>query len=309
MRYQELGRTGLKLSEIGFGASPLGDEFGSVDEQEGIRAVEKALDLGINFFDVAPYYGRGLAEIRLGAALRGRREEAIVATKCARFDVDRFDFSARSARESIDASLQRLHMDYVDILHVHDVEFGEKRQIVEETLPALREIQQSGKARFIGITGLALKMLLEIATEFRVDCILSYCRYNLLNQDLSIALAPFAKQNGIGLINASPLHMGLLSDGGAPEWNPAPAAVKIAAKQVVALCRRRNVNPSSFAIRFASQYPDVASTLAGMATVDYVCSNLLALEQLPDPELMAEVRDIVRPVQHLMWVTGRPENH
>src|ERR1700691_5173748 len=108
MEYATLGRTGLRVSKLGFGGSPLGNEFGETDPAEGERAVHCAIDLGINYFDVAPYYGRTLAEKPLGAALAGRRDEGIPGTKCGRYDVNGFDFSAARIRSSIDESLQRL---------------------------------------------------------------------------------------------------------------------------------------------------------------------------------------------------------
>ncbi len=237
MRYNSLGATGLQVSELGFGAAPLGDEYGKADPQEMKRALHFAIDQGINFIDVAPYYGRTLAESRLGEMLQGRRQEVILATKCARYDTDGFDFSPAGIRRSVDESLQRLKTDYVDIMHVHDVEFGCKRQIVEETIPQLRRIQEQGKARFIGITGLSLKMLHQVADAEPVDCMLSYCRYTLLNRDLDCEITPFARSRQVGLLNASPLHMRLLTETGPPEWHPAPADVKVAASKVVELCR------------------------------------------------------------------------
>lgn len=309
MRYNLLGHTGLRVSEIGFGAAPLGDEYGKADAQEMARAVHFSIASGINFIDVAPYYGRTLAESRLGAILQGRRQEVILATKCARYDVDGFDFSADSVRRSIDESLQRLRTDYVDILHIHDVEFGYKRQIVEETIPELRKVQAQGKARYIGITGLSLKMLQDIAAEAPVDCMLSYCRYTLLNRDLSAFLAPFAQERGIGLLNASPLHMRLLADTGPPEWHPAPVEVKEAAAKVVQLCHRRGVSAPRLALQFAVRHPYVSTTFVGISNVEEARQNIAALGEEPDSELLREIEAIVAPVQGVMWITGHAENH
>src|SRR4051812_16789467 len=161
MEMRTLGRTGLQVSRLGFGAAPLGNNYGGMDEEEGRKAINLAIDSGINFFDVAPYYGLTLAEARLGEMLKGRRHEVILATKCARYGLDDFDFSAATVTRTVDESLKRLQTDYLDILHIHDVEFGDKRQIIEETVPAVRRIQAAGKARFIGITGLSLRMLRE----------------------------------------------------------------------------------------------------------------------------------------------------
>lgn len=273
------------------------------------RAIAAALDNGINFFDTAAYYGRGLSETRLGVALQGRRQEVVLATKCARYDLDGFDFSAAGVRRSVDDSLRRLQTDYVDILHIHDVEFGCRRQILDETLPAVRKIQQQGKARFIGITGLSLRMLRDIAAEAPVDCILSYCRYNLLNRDLDDVLTPLALERQIGLINASPLHMRMLSEAGAPQWHPAPDAVKDAAKRVVELCRSKGVEAPKLALQFAIRHPHVASTFVGMANEAEVLRNLAALEEEPDVGLLREIDELVAPVQGLMWISGFAWNH
>jgi L-galactose dehydrogenase len=309
MRYNQLGGTGLLVSELGFGAAPLGDEYGKADPREMDRALHFAIDHGINFIDVAPYYGRTLAESRLGEMLQGRRHQIVLATKCARYDIDGFDFSPEGVRKSVDESLRRLKTDFVDVLHIHDVEYGCKRQIVEETLPELRSIQKQGKARFIGITGLSLKMLYDIALAAPVDCILSYCRYTLLNRDLDLQVAPFARKHNLGLLNASPLHMRLLSDTGPPDWHPAPADVKEAAKQVVRLCHRHGVSAPRLALQFALRHPYVASTFVGISSIKEAQHNIEAISEEPDPALLAEIQDIVAPVQGSMWITGNPENN
>jgi L-galactose dehydrogenase len=309
MRYRNLGSTGLRVSELGFGAATLGEEYGKADPAEMERAVHFAVDNGINFFDVAPYYGRTLAETRLGEALRGRRDKVVIATKCARYDIDGFDFSAAGVRRSIDESLRRLQTDYVDVLHIHDVEYGCLTQIVEETIPALRGIQSQGKARFIGITGLALRMLRDIAEAASVDCILSYCRYTLLNRDLDAVLTPVAREQNVGLLNASPLHMRLLAETGPPAWHPAPREVKEAARRVVELCRLRGVMAPKLALQFAMRHPYVASTFVGVSNVEEARTNIEATAEQPDEQLLREIDEIVSPVQGLMWVTGFASNH
>src|SRR5437016_3122176 len=201
MDYRPLGKTGLRVSVIGYGASPLGNEFGPADFDEGVRAVHLALDSGINFFDVSPYYGRTLAEERLGRALEGRRDKVVLATKCGRYgkDVDDCDYSAARVTASIDESLKRLRTDHVDLLQVHDVEMvDDPDRIVTETVPALRKLQQAGKCRAVGITGLPLKILRYIAARVPVDTILSFCRYNLMVDDMDAVLTPLAREEGLG---------------------------------------------------------------------------------------------------------------
>ena len=128
MDYRLLGQTGLRVSVLGFGAAPLGNEYHAIDPAAAQRAVEVAIDRGINYFDVAPYYGRTLAEERLGAYLEGQRDQVVLATKVGRFDKDLpdgFDFSAERTVRSVEESLRRLRTDVIDVIKVHDVEFGD----------------------------------------------------------------------------------------------------------------------------------------------------------------------------------------
>ena len=133
METRTLGDTGLELSLLGFGCSPLGDVFGKIDVKDGMRAVHMAIERGVNFFDVSPFYGFTLAEERVGAFLEGRRDQVLISTKCGRYGIEEFDFSAPRLEASIDESLARLGTDYVDLLHLHDIEFCDPRQVVEET--------------------------------------------------------------------------------------------------------------------------------------------------------------------------------
>ena len=173
MEYRTLPRSNLQVSVIGFGASPLGNEFQVIDPVEGERAVHHAIDRGINFFDVSPYYGRTLAEQRLGAALAGKRDRVVLATKCGRYDTSYFDFSAARITASVEESLRRLRTEYVDILHAHDIESGDREQIVNETLPAMRKLKEQGKVRLIGITGFPLKVLADVAVRGGADVVMS----------------------------------------------------------------------------------------------------------------------------------------
>lgn len=309
MEYRKLGRTDLNISLLGFGASPLGDVYSVTDPAEGQRAVALAVDLGINFFDVSPYYGTTLAEERLGKALRGRRQKVVLATKCGRYGLDDFNFSAQLLAASFDHSLERLQTDYIDLFQLHDVEFGDVNQIIGEAIPALRRLQEQGKARYIGITGYSLKTLLRIAEAVPVDSILSYCRYNLLVTDMDDFLTPFAEKHDIGLVNASGLHMGVLTKTGAPLWHPAPSPVKEAAHRAVLFCQDRGIDISEVALRFCLDHPYVSSTLVGMCTQDEVRRNLDAMQSSTDPEIIREIRGVMEPALDWVWPSGRIENH
>jgi len=309
MDYRTLGKTGMEISIIGYGASPLGNVFGQTDEAEGVRAVHYAIDHGINYFDVAPMYGVTLAEERLGKALKGKRDKIFLATKCCRYDIDKFDFSARRVVESIDESLQRLQTDHVDVYQVHDIEFGDKEQVLNEAIPAARKVQQSGKARFVGITGLPVRYLRHIAEQIDVDTILSWAHYNLVEDEMDEVLTPLTRERGIGLINASPLHQRLLTEKGPPEWHRSPQEVLDVGTKLVALCREYGVNIADVAVRYSLEYPHVATTIVGMSKLRHVESNVKVLDFKIDPELMTKIEELVAPVKNKMWFEGKPENN
>jgi L-galactose dehydrogenase len=308
MEYRTLPRSDLRVSIIGFGASPLGNEFRQIDPAEGDRAVHYAIERGINFFDVSPYYGRTLAEERLGAALRGKRDQVVISTKCGRYDTNYFDFSAERVVRSADESLRRLRTDHVDILYAHDIEFGDREQILNETIPALRKLKQQGKARLIGVTGYPLKILADVAVRGEVDAVMSYCRFNLLVRDLDFHLSPALEQRGLGLVNASPLHMGILTEQGAPAWHPAPENVRQAGKRVVQLCGARGIEPVAAALRFCLNHPYVSSTFVGMSKPEHVDTNLKALEMSTDSEFLTEVERIAGADLNQVWSSGKAEN-
>ena len=308
MEYRKLGQTDLRLSVVGFGAATLGDVFGNIDPSEGIRAVHLAVDKGINFFDSSPYYGNTLSETRLGDALVGRRERVVLSTKCGRYGFSDFDFSAKRVIASMEESLRRLQTDYIDLFQVHDVEFGDVQLIIDETLPALRQLQQQGKARYIGITGYPPKLLRRIAEATPVDSILTYCHYNLLNTDMDAVLTAFARERGIGLINASGLCMGLLTEQGPPEWHPAPQQVRDAGRKAAQFCREHGVNLSEVALRFCLDHPYVSSTLIGISTPYQVETSLKLLQKATDKALLAQIEAVLAPVFNYVWPSGRPEN-
>ncbi|MGA3223616.1 MAG: aldo/keto reductase [Acidobacteriaceae bacterium] len=308
MEYRKLGQTDLNLSVVGFGSATFGNVFGNIDVGEGARAVHFAIDSGINFFDSSPYYGATLSETRLGEALLGRRERVILATKCGRYGFDDFDFSAKRVIASIDESLRRLHTDYIDLFQVHDVEFGDVQQIIHETLAALRQLQQQGKARYIGVTGYPPKLLRQIAEATPVDSILTYCHYNLLNTDMDGVLTAFARERGIGLINASGLCMGILTEQGPPDWHPAPQQVRDAGKKAAEFCRLHGADLPEVALRFCLDHPYVSSTLIGMATMNQVEASLRLLQSSTDKVFLAQIEAILAPVFNYVWPSGRPEN-
>lgn len=309
MEYRELGKTGLNVSALSFGASSLGNVFRKVNEADGIRTVHTCIDLGINLIDVSPYYGLTLAETVLGKALNEiPRDKYYLATKVGRYGENSFDFSAARVTASVDESLRRLNVEYVDIIQCHDIEFGNLNQVVHETIPALRRLQETGKVRFVGITGLPLKAFEVVAEQTAVDTILSYCRYSLNDTALADKL-PYFQQKGIGVISASPLSMGLLTNRGAPEWHPAPTAVRAACAQAAAHCRAHGADIAQLALQFSLAHPGITTTMVGTADPDNMVKNIEWADNPPDPTLLAEVQAILAPIHNQTWLSGRPENN
>lgn len=311
MEFRTLGKTGLRVSALSLGASPFGGVFGDVGFETCKRCLDTALDLGINLIDCSPYYGLTKAEAMLGRTLQGvPREKYLLATKVGRYgaEAENFDFSAARVKASVDESLTRLGLEYVDIIQCHDIEFGNLDQIVHETLPALREVVKAGKARFVGITGLPLKVFLEVVSRADVDAILSYCHYSLNDTALE-GLLTFLDERGVGIISASPLSMGLLTQRGAPDWHPAPTDVKEACRQAVLHCERKGASIEKLAVQFALRNPRIATTLVGTSKAEHIGNNVKWLEEQVDEELLAAVSAILAPVRDQTWASGRAENN
>jgi L-galactose dehydrogenase len=311
MQRRLLGKTGLQVSALSFGASSLGGVFRDIDESQAIRAVHASLDAGINFIDVSPFYGLTKAETVLGKALKGiPRDKYILATKVGRYGLERkdFDFSAARVTASVDESVKRLGVDHVDLIQCHDIEFGDVEQIINETIPALRKIQQTGKVRYVGITGLPLGLFKKVADRVPVDTILSYCHYELNDTALALMI-PYLKKRRIGIISASPLGMGLLCNRGTPPWHPAPPAVKQTCAAAAAYCKAKGIDIEKLAIQFALANSDIATTLVGSASPENMLRNIAWAEEAIDQALMDEVQEILQPIQDVTWPSGRPENN
>jgi aryl-alcohol dehydrogenase-like predicted oxidoreductase len=308
MRYRDLGKTGLKISVVSYGAASIGNEYGNLDEAQGIRSLHVALNGGVNFIDTSPYYGRTLSEEILGKAFKElRRDRFILGTKCGRYDVDQFDFSAERVTRSVDESLQRMGVEHLDIIQCHDIEFGSLDQVVNEALPALRKLQQQGKVRFIGVTGFPLKIFKYILDRTDLDCMLSYCHYSLNNTSL-LGLIPYLKSKGVGIMNASPFSERLLTRQPLPTWHHAPPVLREHCRKAVEHCDCKSVDIAKLAIQFCIQNPDITTTVAGTANPTNMANILKWIEEPLDQELLAEVQRILEPVKNVLWPVGRSEN-
>ena len=312
MRYTELGKTGMKISHLGFGASSLGSVFHETRLSESIGAVEAAIDGGINFIDVSPYYGHYKAETVLGQALKGiPREKYYLSTKVGRYGkdgVNTWDYSAQRVTDSVYESMERLGIDFIDLINVHDIEFqaalpGGLQKVVDETLPALVELRRKGVVGHVGITDLQLenlKWVVEHTEEGTVESVLNFCHYCLCDDALTDYLDFFA-QRGVGIVNASPLSMGLLSQRGVPDWHPAPKPLVEACQRAARHCSERGYAIERLAIQYAVSNEAIASTLFSSANPDNVRRNIAWANEEPDWQLVSEIKDIIGDQQRVTW--------
>ena len=311
MHYRALGHTGLDVSVLSFGASSLGGVFHATDDAESIRTVRTALDLGINFLDTSPYYGATRSESVLGQALKGvARDRYYLATKVGQYDNGEFDFSAARVTRSLDESCARLGTDHIDLLQCHDIEFADLNQIVNETLPALVKLRDAGRIGHIGITGLPLKIfpaVLDRTASGVVETVLSFCRYELNDTALN-SLVSYLREKNVGIINASPTGMGLLTERGVPPWHPAPPAMIAGARRAIDYCKSIGADLVKLALQFCVAHPGFATTLVGTANSDIIRKNVGYLDEPVDFELMAKVLEILKPIQNHNFTRGRPEN-
>ncbi len=309
MQTRTLGDTGLELSILSFGASSIGAEFRAIDVDDALRCVNVALDRGMNFIDTAAYYGRGMSEIMLGRVLPTlNRDSYFLSTKLGRYAPQHFDFSARRVAESIDISLERMKIDYVDMVFCHDIEFVDINQVIDETIPALQKQVAQGKVRFVGVSGYPMKIYTEMLKRSELDVVLTYNHYTLQN-DMALRLVEPCRESGVGLINAAPFSARLLSDAPLPAWHKAPPHVREVATKAAQHCREAGSDIAKIALQYAVANPDFASCVTGSANPERVSQWCDWIEEPMDETLVAEVKAILQPIHNWVYCEGRPENN
>ena len=305
----------MKISHLCFGASSLGSVFHETKESESIEAVETAIEGGINFIDVSPYYGHYKAETVLGKALkRIPRDKYFLSTKVGRYGkdgVNTWDYSGKRATESVYESMERLNIDYIDLINVHDIEFqaameGGLQKVVDETLPALVELKKKGVVGHVGITDLQLenlKWVIDHSEPGTVESILNFCHY-CLNDDKLNDFLDYFESKGIGVINASPLSMGLLTVRGVPDWHPAPKPLVDVCAKAAKHCADKGYAIERLAIQYSASNTRIAGTLFSSANPANVKRNIEWANEEPDWQLGKEVQDIIGDQKRVSWANS-----
>lgn len=301
MDRRPLGRTGLTVPALCLGGAAIGQQYGPVAVAEVADTVDRALDAGIDFVDTSAYYGRGESERILGEVLAGRRDRVTLCTKAGRLDRDLFDFIPAGVRACVEGSLRRLRTDHVDVLLAHDIEFADDpERVFAETVPALHDLKREGKCRFVGVSGLPVALLRQAVERCELDVVMSYCHFTLQNDRLLTELLPACEARGVGVLNASPLAMGLLTPGGPPPWHPASDDIQAACRATAAAVPDIAALGMQFCVaeaRFA--------TVTGTAKRAELEANLRAVATPSDPSQLAAVRAALAPVHGKSWPSGR----
>ena len=306
---RKLGRTAIEVTSLGFGASSIGAEFGQFDIAKSLDAVRTAVDAGINLIDTAAYYGRGMSEVLLGQILPAyRRDSLVVSTKLGRYAPKHFDFSAKRVAESIDVSLERMRLDYLDLVFCHDIESADVQQVIDETLPALRRQVEKGKVRYVGISGYPMRNFQRVIPTGLLDCVITYNHYTLQN-DMALQWQGLAQQHGVGVINAAPFSARLLTDLPLPVWHKAPESVRAVAAKASAWCKARGTSIEKLALQFSVSHPGFASCLVGSAIPAEVSQWIAWIQEPIDQELIDGVRAELAPIRNWYYIEGRPENN
>ncbi|HEU4397940.1 MAG TPA: aldo/keto reductase [Actinomycetota bacterium] len=307
-----LGRTGLRVSALGLGTAPLGNLFTAVPEQDADAAVQAALDAGLTYLDTAPHYGLGIAERRLGRVLAGRpRDSFVLSTKVGRLlrpldpgeaaDAEGFvavppgkrvwDLSPGGVRRSLEESLERLGLDRVDVVFLHDPDDHE-RQAYEQAFPALAELRAQGTVRAIGAGMNQAEMLTRFVRDLDIDVVLVAGRWTLLDQRALEELLPACAERGVAVVAGGVFNSGLLADprpGATFDYAPAPPELVARAARLAAVCARHGVPLRAAALAFASGHPAVTSVLVGARSAAEV-ADAVAMHAWPVPgELWEEL--------------------
>ncbi|CAL9621479.1 aldo/keto reductase [Streptomyces sp. enrichment culture] len=309
-----LGSTAVHVSPLAFGAAAIGNLSAPVGEEQAHAAVAAAWQRGIRYFDTAPHYGLGLSERRLGAALREHpRARYTVSTKVGRrlepsdaggddlahgFAVPAthrrvWDFSADGVRRTLDASLERLGLDHVDIVYLHDPD-GHAEQAFREGYPALERLRTQGVVGAIGAGMNQAAMLTRFVRDTDVDVVLCAGRYTLLDQQALTELLPAAEERGTSVVIGGPFNSGLLADprpGATYDYAAAPPRLLHRALRLKSVCARHGTTLRAAALAFCAAHPAVASVLVGARSAHEVvdCAHQFAA---PVPAaLWQELRD------------------
>ncbi len=306
-----LGRTSLSVTHFGLGTAPLAGLYEAVPEDQALAVISRAWDAGIRHFDTAPLYGFGLAEMRLGKALRDKpREEFVLATKVGRLlradapaDPGQnfrgtppvnpvFDFTYDGVMRSVDESLERLQLERIDILHIHDPD-NHYDAAIHGAYKALDRLRSEGVIQAVGAGMNQAQMLARFAREGDFDCFLLAGRYTLLDQVALDQLLPICVERGIAIIAAGVYNSGILADpkpGARYNYTAAPQPLLERARKIRVVCDRHGVPLKAAALQFPLGHPSVSCVVVGCRSVEHLDESIRMFEVDIPPALWQELK-------------------
>jgi D-threo-aldose 1-dehydrogenase len=327
---RKFGRAGFDVTDMGFGAAPIGNFLKPIPETEAEAMIGRAWEAGMRYFDTAPYYGHGLSELRLGHYLRWRpRGEFVLSSKVGRVlkperreAIDfkpwvnaapfkcRFDYSYDGTMRSFEDSLQRLGLEYIDILFIHDCDVfthGPElqkvyyKQAMDGCYRALIELREQGAVKAIGVGVNNWEVMLDFMKAGDFDALLVAGRYTLLEQEALNELLPLCERRGTAIVIGGGFNGGILATGAVPgaKWNyaPAPEPVMDKVRRIEAVCARHGVPLAAAALQFLLAHPAVASHIPGTRNVAQMNQNIALMSHPIPAELWAELKrdGLLRP--------------
>lgn len=273
-----------------------GAGFAKLGRDAVAALIEHAIDRGVNTIDSSPFYGLGRSEEVLGQALRSvGRDRVVLATKCGRYGQQDFDFSAKRVRSSLVESCRRLGIDHVDVFQLHDVDTGWSHGANEVAMAGAAELvrlRDVGDVRAIGATGYEAEPLIELASTFDLDVVMSFCRGFVLDDSMVRDLVPELAPELVAVWNASPLGMGLLSPNGPIEGHPANDPMLAAGADLAARCHHAGVEVVELALRFALGLPGVRATVTGASSIAELDQAIDAAKHPLDSDMVALVGSV-----------------
>lgn len=301
MEYTTFGKTGIQVSKLGLGGAPLGGDFGPVTDEQVIEVIDRALELGINFIDTAPLYGKGESERRIGKALQGQREKVVLASKAVMRGVP---YTYDNTIQSVEDSLKRLGTDYLDLIQMHELDETNMEMGMNETIPAFLKLKEQGKVRAIGVNAFNPNLLLPFIRSGHIDSVQTFCRYMLIDYSAMDELLPTAREHGVSVINGSVLGMGLLAEAPAPFIKKDSLLVKEAERRIKELAFLRKTEPKGLiepAMRFSLSSPDITVTLTGTTSLRSLALNAGYCDGVGLPQDEKDRLLSLFPSQPLTW--------
>lgn len=301
MEYTTFGKTGARVSKLGLGGAPLGGDFGPVTDEQVTEVIDCALELGINFIDTAPLYGKGESERRIGKAIQGKRDKVFLATKAVMRGVP---YTYENTILSVEDSLKRLGTDYVDLIQMHELSELNSEIGMNETIPAFLKLKEQGKVRAIGVNAFNPSLLLPFIRSGHIDSIQTFARYMLIDYTAMDELLPTAREYNVAVINGSVLGMGLLAEAPAPFMKQDTPHYEEAQRRIQEIAFLRKSEPKGLiepAMRFSLSSLEITVTLTGTTSLRSLALNASYCDGIGLPKDELDRLLSLFPGQPLIW--------